>query len=237
MSKIKKTAMVMLALVMMLSALPVFAFGSSTVRIPSFHVNGWNYRGSVTVATYDATWIEARTWIYTECGRTLNPGIIGASARLYDTRGFVVNSTPMTMNDRITSGIGVGFLHPSPRVANDTRRFYAVGTVRVRNVATGVFTYRHSVRSGIVPRNLDVLPMEERLYWEFNIALDTNGMIPAVSINGLDGWVYAAELHPDLSQGFKYINVYAEDGITAICLFRIEAVTPIYLEDVPYENR
>lgn len=233
--KKNKVILIALSLILTLSiAVPAFAFGSSTTRIAPFHVNGWNYRGSVTVATYDATFIEARTWIYTECGRTLSSGILGAAARLYDTRGFLVDSTGMTSNDRVTSGIGVGVLHRSPRTQNDSRRFYAVGTVRVRNVSTGVYTYRSNVRSGNVPRDINALPMEERLYIEFNTALETNGMIPAVSINGIDGWVYANDLQQSQNNGFvngephQFINVFDADGVTVICSFKIQAADIIH---------
>jgi len=213
----------------------VFASGSSTNRFPDFHVNGWTYQGSISVITEDEMFVEARTWIYTACGRSVNPGIIGAEVRLYDDRGFMIDIMPMEMNRTIASGLGLGLYYYSPRAQNRERRFYAIGSVCVLNVSTGVIVNRPSVRTlGSVPRNLAGLPMEERLYYEFNIALATNGMIPAVAINGLDGWVYANDLQPYITVGladgesYKMVNVYAADGTTVIGYFKISPADVVY---------
>jgi len=233
--KQKRFVVVLAVLLSLVMTTPVFAGGgTSQSRTFEMPFRGWTYHAYTFVDTRNAHTITSTTRIYASCRRSLGVGSFGASSRLYDANGFLIAQSTMGENHVRTWSLSSTITANLPRSFYQGVRFHTLGRVRVRDYTAGGFEYWNIGSSGAAPRILLNPSMEQRLYDEFNVALSTNGMIPALSVLGLEGWVFARELYPSFNYGlgngvsYKYINVYTENGDTIICRFKIQAPLTSY---------
>lgn len=129
-------------------ALPTAVYaGSAQSSFKYYTVYGYNYRNysGVTTGSYNGT-SYANSWTtgQTDLAATQVPaGYIGAQARLFDSNGSVVATTPYTYNDYTTATHSSDFASADPAISG--RSYYGYGITAAYN-GNG-YTYCYSNKS------------------------------------------------------------------------------------------
>lgn len=206
-------------------------------------INGHKYSFTSEVWDRSGSSATVEAVAYVEAETNVPTGYMGANARLYNSSGSLVKSSGTTYN---TSKIS-GFFVYSPRTSS-TGQYYAQNTGSFYN-GNGYSTYTgykspiqalpssKSASSSVAEKVLEDLM--SRAEYEVNengetygsaISANTIGVEPdliaAVGTNGVNGYVKAEELSPEVSTIEEALAQMGENGnVRKIPLYDVDGIT------------
>lgn len=220
-----KTRILVVAAIMSCAMCTVAFAGTAVSKEKNFKVNGDTYTNTATIDAYPEL-AQGTIWV---SGKKLPAGYYGVSAAIVkDNQVIEITGTGYT--DRETTGLGK-YTSPSRNgIVGST--YFAYGTTEVFDGERYIKEYTHNSPNQVVSRNRTGIEAQKNQdnQFDFESAVKNNEMIPAIGVDGVEGFIYPADY---IDNGIKtpeqalakqrqrngnseYINLYAEDGKTVI---------------------
>lgn len=219
-----KTRILVVAAIMSCAMCTVAFAGDAVSQEKNFKVKGDTYKNTATISASPEI-AQSTVWI---SGKKLPAGYYGASATIMKD-GKAIEVTGLDYTDVATEGMGKP---TSFRKGYIGSTYYAKGLTAVFDGERYVEEYTfdspkqvvHGSRSELEAQNNE----DDQIDLEY--AVKNNEMIPAIGVDGVEGFIYPADYinngietpeqalakQRQRNGNSEYINLYAEDGKTVI---------------------